>query len=206
MANYEMGVPMLGAAYYPEDWNESEQTHDIAWMKKAGLKAVRIGEFAWSCMEPKEGEFRFDWLRRVMDRLYEAGIDVVLGTPSATPPIWLEEKDPSMNRLDADGHQETHGGRRHCCSNNPVYVKYSLRIAEEMAKELGHHPALIGWQIDNEISIKNGGCYCDSCRKEFYRYLEGKYGTVENLNARWNLTPFSQAYERFDQIPLPGHA
>ena len=206
MANYEKGIPMLGAAYYPEDWNESEQEHDIAWMKKAGLKAVRIGEFAWSCMEPKEDDFRFDWLRRVMDRLYAAGIDVVLGTPSATPPIWLEEKNPEMNRLGSDGHSEVHGGRRHCCSNNPTYVKYSLRIAEMMAKELGHHPALIGWQIDNEISTKNGGCFCDHCKNGFHKYLEKKYGTVGNLNARWNLTLFSQAYDRFDQIPLPVHA
>ncbi|MBQ4050001.1 MAG: beta-galactosidase, partial [Oscillospiraceae bacterium] len=133
----------------------------------------------------------------------EAGIDVVLGTPSATPPIWLEEMDPSMHRLDENRLQELHGGRRHCCSNNPTYVKYSLRIAEEMAKELGHHPALIGWQIDNEIAIIGNGCFCDNCRAGFHRYLEKKYGTVESLNARWNLTLFSQAYERFDQIPLP---
>lgn len=205
MANYEKGVPMLGSAYYPEDWKESEQFTDIAWMKKAGMKVARIGEFAWSCMEPKEGEFHFDWLRRVMDRLHEAGIDVVLGTPSATPPIWLEEKDPSMNRLDENRLPEVHGGRRHCCSNNPIYVKYSLRIAEEMAKELGHHPALIGWQIDNEICIKGAGCFCEHCRAGFHKYLEKKYGTVENLNARWNLTLFSQAYERFDQIPAPEH-
>ena len=85
------------------------------------------------------------------------------------------------------------------------HVKYSLRIAEEMAKELGHHPALIGWQIDNEICIKGAGCFCENCRAGFRKYLEKKYGTIENLNARWNLTLFSQAYERFDQIPAPEH-
>ena len=79
-------APVLGAAYYPEDWDESEQDQDIAAMKEAGLKCVRIAEFAWHKMEPKEGQFDFSWMHRVMEKLWNAGISVVLGTPSATPP------------------------------------------------------------------------------------------------------------------------
>ena len=196
-------IPMLGAAYYPEDWDEAEQEKDIEWMRKAGMKVVRMAEFAWHCMEPREGEFHFDWLHRVIDRLKEAGIMVILGTPSATPPIWLEELDPDMRRWNHDHRQETHGGRRHCCSNNDTYNQYSLRIAEKMAQEFGREETLLGWQIDNEIYVQSDGCFCDSCVDKFHAYLEEKYKTIEELNRRWNLNLFSQAYDRFEQIPAP---
>ena len=195
--------PMLGAAYYPEAWDEQEQTHDIAMMAKAGITVVRIGEFAWHNMEPKEGQFDFSWMHTVMDKLEQAGIRVILGTPSATPPIWLEEKEPGMRLLDDMGLRHDHGGRRHCCSNNPTYTAYSVRIAEEMAKEFGDHPNVIGWQIDNEIAAFDYGCFCDHCIAAFKEHLRARYGSIENLNKRWNLNLFSQAYESFDQIPQP---
>lgn len=196
-------IPMLGAAYYPEDWDEAEQDKDIEWMQKAGMKVIRIAEFAWKCMEPAEGEFRFEWLHRVIDRLKKAGIAVMLGTPSATPPIWLEELDTDMRRWNSSHEQETHGGRRHCCSNNETYNRYSLRIAEKMAQEFGKEEALIGWQIDNEIYLYGDGCFCPTCVRKFHQHLEKKYQTIENLNARWNLNIFSQAYEKFEQVPAP---
>ena len=135
---------MLGAAYYPEDWDEGEQQSDITKMVEAGISVVRIGEFAWSCMEPKEDQFDFSWLHRVIDRLAHAGIRVILGTPTATPPIWLEEKDPVMRLLDDVNLRHDHGGRRHCCSNNPTYQRHSMKIVRAMAKEFGKHPNVIG--------------------------------------------------------------
>lgn len=83
---------MLGAAYYPEAWEESQQDHDIFMMKKAGITVVRMGEFAWKEMEPKEGEYDFSWLHRVIDKLDQADIRVVLGTPTATPPYLVRRK------------------------------------------------------------------------------------------------------------------
>lgn len=195
--------PMLGAAYYPEAWPEDQIAPDIAAMVEAGITVVRIGEFAWSKMEPREGEFRFGWLHRVISALAEAGIAVILGTPSATPPIWLEELDPEMRLLDDVGLRHDHGGRRHCCSNNPTYVKYSLRIAERMAREFGQHPNVIGWQIDNEIAAFDHGCFCPHCIEAFKAHLQERYGTIEALNRRWNLNLFSQEYASFDQIPQP---
>ena len=196
-------LPMLGAAYYPEAWPAEEIPKDIAKMKEAGIHVVRIGEFAWKKMEPAQGDFQFDWLRDVIDRLQEAGIRVILGTPSATPPIWLEELDPEMRLLDDVGLRHDHGGRRHCCSNNPTYRRYSVRIAEKMAQEFGHHPNVIGWQIDNEIAAFDYGCFCPHCVAAFKAHLRSRYGSIENLNDRWNLNLFSQAYDSFDQIPQP---
>ena len=200
---HSVRLPMLGAAYYPEAWDESEQAHDIAMMQKAGITVVRIGEFAWHNMEPREGEFDFSWLHRCLDRLEAAGIRVILGTPSACPPIWLEEKHPEMRLIDDTDQRHQHGGRRHCCSNNPDYLYYSVRIAEKMVNEFGYHPNVIGWQIDNEIAAFEYGCYCPHCVREFQNHLRSRYGTIENLNKRWNLNLFSQAYDDFSQVPQP---
>ena len=195
--------PMLGAAYYPEAWPEDQIAPDIAAMVASGITVVRIGEFAWHKMEPREGEFHFEWLHHVIGELEKAGIAVILGTPSATPPIWLEELDPEMRLLDDQNLRHDHGGRRHCCSNNPTYVRYCLRIAEKMAQEFGSHPNVIGWQIDNEIAAFDYGCFCPHCIAAFREHLRSRYGTIENLNRRWNLNLFSQAYDSFDQVPQP---
>ena len=195
--------PLLGAAYYPEAWEEGEQERDIAMMVKAGIRVVRMGEFAWSRMEPREGEFHFGWLRRVIEKLAAAGIAVILGTPSATPPIWLEEKEPSIMLVDEYGRRAQHGGRRNNCSNNPVYRQYAARIAEQMAMAFGKDPRVIGWQIDNEIYTYGSGCYCEHCRRAFREHLQAKYGTPEQLNRRWNMALFSQWYDDFSQVPMP---
>lgn len=170
------------------------------------MTVARIGEFAWHNMEPQEGNFQFDWLHRVIDRLQAADIRVVLGTPSATPPMWLEEMDPGMHTIDELGLPSLHGGRRHCCSNNATYDHYSLRIAEKMAEEFGHHPNVIGWQIDNEIYLQGAGCFCPTCINKFHRWLEKRYTTIDNLNRAWNLSLFSQWYDTFDQIPAPARS
>jgi len=195
--------PLLGANYYPEDWPESEQDHDIAMMKKAGLTVVRIGEFAWSKMEPKDGQYDFQWLHDIINKLGENGIDVVLGTPTACPPMWLEEKDPTMMRMDEFGIPQQHGARRSNCSNNATYLEYSRRIVEKMGQEFGKDPYVIGWQIDNEIAPGGVDCQCSTCRAKFAEFLQKKYGTIDELNRRWNLNLFSQHYDRFDQVLAP---
>ncbi len=201
-----LAIPMLGAAYYPETWDEAEQEHDIAMMVKAGCNVMRMTEFAWHKMEPRDGEIDFSWLHRVMDKLWAAGISVILGTPSATPPRWLQKKDPSMYMIQHNGIQTVHGSRRNCCSNNPTYRYYSARIAEAMAKEFGEDARVVGWQIDNEININGEGCYCPHCRRLFTDYLRKKYGTVENLNHQWDMETWSQYYDSFEDIPAPSSA
>lgn len=198
-----LSVPMLGAAYYPEAWDEAEQEHDIAMMVKAGCNVMRMTEFAWHKMEPRDGEIDFSWLHRVMDKLWTAGISVILGTPSATPPRWLQKVDPTIYAVSEEGVRRTHGARRNCCSNNPTFRRYSARIAEAMAKEFADDPRVVGWQIDNEINIMGRGCYCEHCRRGFTEYLRARYGTIENLNDRWALETWSQYYDSFEDIPAP---
>ncbi len=198
--------PYLGVAYYPEDWPESQMDYDIAMMQKAGITVARIGEFAWHKMEPRPGEFHFDWLHQVVNRLGDAGIAVVMGTPTATPPIWLLKQHPDAARQNAEGVKTSHGGRRHCCSNNPHYQEYSMRIVRAMAQEFGQDPNIIGWQIDNEIYCVEDGCFCPHCLEDFHNKLKEKFGTIENLNQSWNLNLFSQWYDSFEDVPAPRHA
>ena len=196
--------PYLGAAYYPEDWDPSEADRDIEKMLSVGINVARIGEFAWHKMEPADGEFDFGWLHETVDRLRKAGIGVILGTPTATPPIWLTKKYPDMLVEYKNGRVMQHSGRRHACSNHPEYLKYSARIVEKMAQEFGRDEAVIGWQIDNEIYLANNeGCYCENCAKRYRAHLKNKFGTVGEMNARLNLELFSQAYDSFDEVPLP---
>ncbi len=196
--------PYLGTAYYPEDWDVSEIDKDIKKMVEIGINVARIGEFAWRKMEPKDGEFDFTWLHEVIEKLKASGIAVVLGTPTATPPIWLTKKYPDMFIEYRNGRRMQHSGRRHACSNHPEYLKYSARIVEKMAQEFGSDEWIIGWQIDNEIYLANNeGCFCENCAKKYREHLKNKFGTIEELNKRLNLNLFSQEYDSFDEIPLP---
>ncbi len=193
----------LGANYYPEDWDETLIDSDIVKMKECGFNVVRIAEFAWKKMEPTPGNFCFDWLHNVVDKMRSAGIGVIMGTPTATPPHWLMKQYPDIATLSPSGVRTSHGGRRHCCSSHPEYLKYSKIIVEKLGEEFGADPGVIGWQIDNEIYAWEPGCCCPYCQAEFHKHLREKYKSVEEINRAWNLNLFSQAYDDIDDIPVP---
>jgi len=194
----------FGAAYYPEHWPPQSWAADIHLMKEAGFTVVRLAEFAWSTMEPAEGQFDFDWLEAAIAQLAEAGILTVLGTPTAAPPAWLTQTYPQTLAIDENGRRAQHGNRCHYCVNSPAYQAAAKRIAGAMAKRFGKHPKVIGWQIDNEY---NRYCYCETCQAEFIKFLQSRYGDLETLNRRWSTAYWSQTYDNWQQIPLPvgGH-
>ena len=119
--------PFLGAAYYPEDWPLSDIDKDIEMMKKVGCNIMRMAEFAWHTMEPEEGKYDFSLFDTAIEKLSDAGIASVMGTPSATPPAWLTSKYPHMCIVNIQGNRVQHGGRRHCCSRNPHFIDYTKR-------------------------------------------------------------------------------
>ena len=143
---------LLGTAWYPEQWPESRWPADLDLMQKAGIHFVRVGEFAWSTMEPSEGDYQFDWLERAIDEAGKRGIYTVLGTPTAAPPAWLTQKYPETLRTEEDGRKAEHGNRQQFNWDNPKYRELARDIARRMAKRFGHNPYVIGWQIDNEYS------------------------------------------------------
>lgn len=195
--------PYLGAAYYPEDWPEEQIPADIALMKEAKINLVRVGEFAWHRMEPREGAYDFKWLHNAVDQLSAAGIAVILCTPTCTPPAWLTSRFPETLLMDDRGVRAQHGARRHACPTSPVYRGYVEKIVTKLASEFADSGNVIGWQIDNEVYPHGRGCCCPLCAEKFRKRLRDKFGTIEALNRAWCLELWSQAYDRFDEIPVP---
>lgn len=192
-----------GAAYYPELWPAADLERDIAEMRKLGINVVRIGEFAWAKMEPNEGEISLEYFRGVLDRLHAAGIDVVLCTPTPTPPVWLTHGHPERSFVDAEGRAMIHGARQHVSYENAEVRAACLRIVEAEARELGRHPAVIAWQIDNEFKCHVAEDFNPSAIAAWQAWLEKRYGTIERLNEAWGTEIWSQRYQRFAQVPAP---
>lgn len=199
------GPLYLGSAYYPEDWPLEQIDEDVALMRKAGLNCARVGEFAWSRMEPEEGRYDFTWLHLAVDKLGSAGIGVIMCTPTCTPPAWLSQRYPEILYVREDGRRMTHGARLHYCPNSPVYRQHCARIVKRLAEEFGRDKSVIGWQIDNEVhpSGRNRSCTCPACVRGFQNAMHRKFGTIEKLNATWGTDLWSQTYQSFDQLPVP---
>lgn len=190
---------LLGTAWYPEQWPESRWETDLTLMQQAGVHMVRVGEFAWSRMEPSEGQYDLDWLDRAITAAAKHGIYTVVGTPTAAPPAWLTQKYPETLRIDEEGHRAEHGNRQQFNFANPKYRELARKIAEQMAKRFGHNPYVLGWQIDNEYAEES---YDPDTRAQFQQWLKTRYGTLDNLNARWTTAYWSQTYSDWDQIPI----
>ncbi|REC94237.1 beta-galactosidase [Kushneria indalinina] len=194
----------LGVCYYPEHWPRERWADDARAMVEAGISVVRIGEFAWSRLEPRPGELQFDWLDEAVATLAEAGLSIVMGTPTATPPKWLVDTHPEILAVDEHGRPRGFGSRRHYCFASPVYRTQSERIIRLMAERYAGHPAIIAWQTDNEY-----GChdtilsYSPAARAGFGDWLQQRYGDVEALNNAWGSVFWSMEVTEFDQVEAP---
>ena len=193
-----------GADYYPEHWPQERWAIDAELMAEAGLNVVRLAEFAWARLEPELGAFDFVWLDQAIETLSARGIRVVLGTPTAAPPAWLVRRDPEVLRVRADGQRVHFGHRRNACLVSPVYREHSQRIVRAMAGHYRDHPAVVGWQIDNEFGCHDSArCYCDECQRAFRAWLQVRYGTLDALNQAWGTIFWSHTYRAWEEIPLP---
>ncbi|WP_298986043.1 beta-galactosidase [uncultured Roseibium sp.] len=194
----------LGTCYYPEHWPEEIWEADARRMADVGLTWVRIGEFAWSRLEPAPGDLQFEWLDRAIEVLGKAGLKVVLGTPTATPPQWMIEKHPDMLAVDASGHPRKFGSRRHYCFSHEGFQLESDRIVQLFAERYGDSPYVAAWQTDNEYGCHDTVLsYSDAARKAFGAWLARRYGSIEALNRAWGNVFWSMEYGSFDAIDLP---
>ena len=189
-----------GADYYPEHWPEERWPEDARLMREAGVNVARMAEFAWTKMEPREGEFDFGWLDRAIALLGEQGISTVLGTPTASPPAWLMRAHPECFLVREDGHRLAYGHRRNTCPTSPIYRQHSARIVAAMAEYYDDNANVIGWQIDNEFGDR---CYCEACQRAFQQWLQDRYSSLEALNAAWGTVFWSHTYTAWQEIPLP---
>jgi beta-galactosidase len=204
----------FGADYHPEHWvyplagtpenPEERWERDAQLMVQAGFNVVRMGEFSWGLCEREEGKYDFGWLRRAMDIMRRHGLNVVLGTPTAAPPLWLAKKHPEILPVNERGETLHEGTRRAYCMNSDIYWEYAKKIVRAMANALGDHPQLIAWQIDNGIGGHHTeASFNEQSAKDWYAWLKAKYDTVERLNDCLGLRFWAQVVTRFEDVPMP---
>lgn len=199
----QVGGFLHGGDYNPEQWLDRPDIllEDVRLMKKAGMNCVTLGVFSWSTLEPAEGEFHFDWLEEIMDRLYENGIYTILATPSGARPAWLDAAYPEAMRVNQFNVRNHHGNRHNHCMSSPKYREKVALIDRKLAERFGRHPGLLMWHISNELG---GECFCPICAQRFRDYLAEKFDhDIEKLNRAWWTAFWSRRYNSFDQIEPP---
>lgn len=195
----------IGTYYYPEQWPREQWERDFDHIAAMGLRIVHMAEFAWFTLEPSPGKFDFDWLMECVEMSRARKLDVILCTPTAAPPIWLSHDEPSTLPIDDYGRRGRFGGRRHYSPTSSKFREATKRIVTAMADKFGDHPAVIGWQIDNEYG---SGFHDQSLQTHamFQQWLQRKYGTIDALNKAWGNQFWNTYYTDFSQILLPPNA
>lgn len=196
---------LLGVDYYPEQWENARMEADMDRILELGGNVIRIGEFAWHRMEPEEGRFDFSYFDGVIAMAKAKGLQVIFGTPTATPPAWLIHKYPDILSQFENGVSRAFGGRHVACYSHETYRAYCAKIITRLAQHYKGEPAIIAWQIDNELGHEGSDqCWCPRCRASFQQFLREKFGgDIRALNETYGTAFWSQEYNDFDEIPLP---
>ncbi|GAA2044327.1 beta-galactosidase [Agromyces tropicus] len=195
-----------GADYNPEQWPEELWPDDVARMREAGVTMVSLGIFSWSRIQPREGEFDFGWLDRVIDLLHEGGIAVDLATATASPPPWATAAYPEMLPQDEDGATYWPGSRQQFAPSSPVYRRLAAELVTALAARYARHPGVVMWHVNNEYGCHLNADYSDAARDAFRRWLADRYGDVRALNEAWGTDFWSQRYQSFDEVFPPRKA
>lgn len=196
---YDFDKPLYGAAYYSEYTPTDRLDEDIRLMREAGVTVVRVGESTWSLFEPQDGVFSFEWMDRILDRLHKAGIKVILGTPTYSIPAWMAASHPEVLSQRWDGKQEHYGIRQNMDIYNPTYRRYCERIIRKMMEHFAGHPAIIGYQVDNEVEARKIGNrdYFEGFRE----YIRSEFGdSLAELNRRWGLNYWGMNINTWDEF------
>jgi len=195
---------MIGVYYYPEQWPEDQWERDIQNIKKMGMKHIHMSEFAWIHLEPEQGRYNFTWLDSAIGLAEKNSLDVILCTPTATPPIWMSHNHPDSLMVRETGRRVTHGSRAHRCVNSPVFNNFAESITKKIGNRYGKMTCVRGWQLDNEIGhYGNAPCFCPHCLIKYREYLEEKYQDIQTMNKAWGGDFWSQNHQNFDQVQFP---
>ncbi len=206
---------LYGAAYYHEYQPYDRLDQDIALMKQAGITVVRVGESTWTSWEPRDGDFQFAWMDRIVNAMHQAGIKVIMGTPTYSIPPWLYKKhpdilvshygtappmtDPWYGTYPSALPGGAYGPRQNMDLTHPEFRRYSERIIRKIAEHYAKHPAIIGWQVDNETAPN--GLPLPNVQKAFVERLKEKFGTTRRMNEVWGLVYWGQLVDNWDELP-----
>ncbi len=202
MIHQQIKKIVYGGDYNPEQWPEEIWQEDMRITRLADIDIMTINVFAWAMLQPKEDEYDFSLLDRVMDLLADNQIYACLATSTAVHPAWMARKYNDLLRVDFDGRKRKFGLRHNSCPNSPTYRHFSARLVEEIAKRYQNHPALTLWHVSNEYG---GDCYCENCEKAFRVWLREKYKTLDELNRVWNTRFWGHTFYDWDEIVLPNN-
>jgi beta-galactosidase len=194
---------LYGGDYNPEQWPEEVWQEDVRLMRDAGVNLVSVAIFSWAKLEPRPGEYNFDWLDRVIALLWDNGISVCLATATASPPPWLRRAHPESLPVDENGVRLEVGSRQHYCPNSTAYREHATRLARLIAERYARHPAVALWHINNEVGCHIHACYCDVCAGAFRVWLKKRYTDLATLNDAWGTAFWSQHYSEWEEIMPP---
>ena len=196
---------LLGVDYYPEQWSPALTQADMDRIVELGCNVIRIGEFAWHRMEPEEGHYDFSYFDSVIAMAKAKGLQVIFGTPTATPPAWLIRKHPEILSRFENGSPRAFGGRHVACYSSTAYLRHCADIIRELSRHYRDESAIVAWQIDNELGHEGSDqCWCPQCHAAFQEFLRRKFGSdIHALNEAYGTAFWSQEYNDFDEIPLP---
>ena len=189
---------LYGVAYYQEYMPSDRLDEDVQMMKDAGISVVRLGESTWSLFEPRDGEFEFAWMDRIIRKIHEAGIKVIFGTPTYSIPAWLWHKHPEVLLEYQKGGKAYYGIRQNMDITDPTYLFYCERIIRKLMEHYAQNPAIIGYQVDNETTAR--GVNNHDYQVSFVNYLKRKLGTPQNLNKIWGLNYWGMDIDGWEEL------
>ncbi len=200
MINSKLPAILYGGDYNPDQWSKDVWQEDMRLLKLAGINVVTVPVFSWAKLQPAENEYDFEWLDEILDMIAENGFYACIATSTAAQPAWMSLKYPEIMPVDVNGRKRKHGKRVNFCPNSKKYREFSTKLAGKLAERYKDHPALLWWRVANEYGTY---CYCDNCAIEFRKWLQKRYGTIEELNKRWNLSFWGHTVYSWDEIMVP---
>ena len=206
MSNHPWPTPATiayGGDYNPEQWPREVWDEDVVLMREAGVTMVSVGIFSWGLLEPEEGVFDFAWLDELLDLLHANGIAVDLGTPTASPPSWFFATYPHALAVDKHGVVQGFGSRGMASHSAPEYRQTATRIAGELARRYGKHPAVVMWHVHNEYGVPVGEDFSPNAVAAWREWLQERYGSLDALNAAWGTAFWGQRYGRWEHVVAP---
>lgn len=191
---------LYGGDYNPEQWPEEVWKEDMRMMKKAHIDIVTLNVFSWAALQPNEQTYCFEKLDKIMKFVKENGLYVCMATSTGAHPAWMAKRHPDILRTEFNGMKRKFGGRHNSCPNSPTYRFYAARLARELAKRYKDYDNIVAWHVSNEFG---GECYCENCEKAFQKWLQKKYGTIEEVNRCFNTSFWGHTFYDWDEIVLP---
>ena len=196
------GLPtvLYGGDYNPDQWPENDWDKDIAVFKQADINSATINVFSWALLEPRECEYHFEKLDRIIEKLSQADFKIVLATSTAAMPAWMFKKYPDVARVDYQGRRHVFGQRHNFCPSSTNYRRLAKNLVDQLAKRYADNSHIVAWHVNNEYG---GNCYCENCRLAFQKWLKQRYQTLDNLNHAWDNSVWSHTIYDWDEIQVP---